>query len=209
MKFDTVRQLERASRVVERVARDGPPAWSTIVARTFDADLDDLWDAVTSAERLPRWFMPIEGDLRLGGRYHLIGNASGTITTCERRVHLALTWEYQGISWVDVRLAATADGARLELAHLAHVPDEFWSTYGPGAGGVGWELALLTLDRHLTTGETVDPEAAQAWTTGSEEGRAFVAASSRAWAEAAVRTGTPEADALAAAARTTAFYTGG
>ena len=41
-----------------------------------------MWDAVTSAERIPRWFLPISGDLRLGGRYQLEGNAGGEVLEC-------------------------------------------------------------------------------------------------------------------------------
>jgi len=32
-----------------------------------------------------RWFLPIEGDLKLGGKYQLKGNAGGTITQRVRR----------------------------------------------------------------------------------------------------------------------------
>ena len=34
-----------------------------------DAAIDDVWDACTNPERIPRWFLPVSGDLRLGGRY--------------------------------------------------------------------------------------------------------------------------------------------
>ena len=30
-------------------------------------------------ERIPRWFLPVSGDLRLGGRYQLEGNAGGEV----------------------------------------------------------------------------------------------------------------------------------
>ena len=39
--------------------------------------------------------------------------------------------------------------------------------------GVGWDLALMGLRRHLVTGAAVDPKVAAAW-TGSEEGKEFV-----------------------------------
>ena len=55
---------------------------------TISADLrtrrsTTLWDACTNAERIPRWFLPVSGDLRLGGRYQLEGNAGGTIERCD------------------------------------------------------------------------------------------------------------------------------
>ena len=54
-----------------------------VASRSYDTDIDDLWEAITNAERIPRWFLPITGELRLGGRYQLQGNAGGTITACE------------------------------------------------------------------------------------------------------------------------------
>jgi len=41
------------------------------VSQTYDADIDDVWDACTNAERIPRWFLPVTGDLRLNGRYQI------------------------------------------------------------------------------------------------------------------------------------------
>jgi hypothetical protein len=39
----------------------------------YPASQSDLWDAVTNADRIPRWFLPVSGDLRLGGHYQLEG----------------------------------------------------------------------------------------------------------------------------------------
>ena len=36
-------------------------------------------DALTDPERIGRWFLPISGDFRLGGRYQFEGNAGGKI----------------------------------------------------------------------------------------------------------------------------------
>src|SRR4051812_25995035 len=68
--------------VVER-KHEGGPARVVIAERTYHTTPDDLWDALTSAERIPRWFLPIEGDLKLGGRYQVKGNAGGSITRCD------------------------------------------------------------------------------------------------------------------------------
>ena len=54
---------------------------------------------------------------------------------------------------------------------------------------------------------TTDPAAALAWQT-SDEGKLFSRLSSDAWGAAAIAWGEEPAQALAAAARTTAFYTG-
>jgi hypothetical protein len=52
--------------------------------------VEDVWDAITSAERIPRRFLPVSGDLRLG-RYQLQGNAGGEITGCNPPRHLRLS----------------------------------------------------------------------------------------------------------------------
>ena len=119
----------------------------------------------------------------------------------------AATWEFGGqVSWIEVTLEPVADGTRFTLEHVAHVPDEFWTQYGPGATGVGWDLALLGLATHLATGESASAEA-QEWAT-SPDGIAFATASSAAWEAVSVEAGTDPEAARAAGARTTAFYTG-
>src|SRR6185437_5583927 len=62
---------------------EGKPSRVVVAVRTYDTAPPDLWDALTNRERIPRWFLPIEGDLKLGGRYQLKGNAGGTITRCD------------------------------------------------------------------------------------------------------------------------------
>ena len=54
----------------------------------------DLWNAITTPERIARWLAPISGDFRLGGTYQIEGNANGTITACEPPSHLGATWEF-------------------------------------------------------------------------------------------------------------------
>jgi hypothetical protein len=123
---------------------------------------------------------------------------------------VAMTWEYGGsVSWVTVRLRAIEAGAtELELEHIAHVgSDDQWDQYGPGATGVGWDMSLVALAEHLPTGATVAGPAGEQW-AASDNGKAFARQSSTAWARASIAAGTPEADALAAAARTSSAYAG-
>jgi len=109
--------------------------------------------------------------------------------------------------WIELRLSEAAGGAtRFELEHIAHVNDH-WAQFGPGAVGVGWDLALLGLTRHLVSGAAVDREAGLAF-PATEEGRRFVEASSHGWCEAAIAAGADPAEATAAAERTFAFFTG-
>jgi uncharacterized protein YndB with AHSA1/START domain len=209
MQFDVPRQIGAVTRELATRLHEGRPARVIVAARTYDTTVEDLWDAVTSRERIPRWFLPVTGDLRLGGRYQLQGNAGGTITRCEPPRVVGMTWEHGGeVSWVEVALEPTADGrAHLRLEHVAYVSDERWDEFGPGAVGVGWDSILLGIATHVETGATVDPREAMAW-LGSENGRDFVRRSSDDWCRASIEAGTAPAADRAAAARTTAAYTG-
>jgi uncharacterized protein YndB with AHSA1/START domain len=209
MQIDITRHIGAITRAIESREHEGQPARVLVATRTYDTDPEDLWDALTSAERIPRWFLPITGELRLGGRYQLEGNAGGEITRCDPPHHLALTWEFGGgVSWVEVRLSAAAEGTLLELEHIAHVGGDLWDQFGPGAVGVGWDLTLMGLDLHFSTGVANDPKLFAQW-MATAEGREFVERSSEGWCLASIAAGTGEAAARAAADRTTAFYTGG
>ena len=207
MDLDVDSNLGATTRTVSSLERDGQPARTVTLSRAYDTTVVDLWDAVTSRERIPRWFAPVSGELELGGRYQLEGNAGGAITACEQGSHFALDWEFGGwVSWVEVRVSDDGAGrARLTLAHIAHLWPH-WDEYGPGAAGIGWEMGLLGLALHLAdpTAPKPDEEAFAA----SRDGRAFIAGSSDAWGEAAVAAGEAPDAARAAAGRTKAFYTG-
>lgn len=207
--IDVDHQISAVERVVgERVLEAGTARVLT-ASQAYDATLAELWETCTSAERIPRWFLPISGDLRVGGRYQLEGNAGGTIERCDPPRSFAATWEYGAeVSWLEVRLEPeSAARTRLVLEHVAHVDDERWLQYGPGAVGIGWDGALMGLALHLATGAPNDPEAAATW-MGSPEGVDFFTRSSRAWADASVAAGTDTAEARGAEERSTAFYTG-
>jgi len=209
MPIDIVRHVGAVMREVESREHEGRMARVVLARRTYDTSIEDVWDALTSAEHIPRWFLPITGELRPGGRYQLKGNAGGEITACEPPRHLAVTWEFAGtVSWVTVRLAPDPKGGtHVKLEHVAHVGDDLWDQFGPGAVGVGWDLAILGLGLHLATGVPADPEQAAAW-SASEEGKTFIRRSSEDWCRASIAAGTGEAAAKAAATRTAAFYTG-
>lgn len=207
MQFDVEEHLSAVERSVAFLDRDGRPASAVILARTFPTSVEDLWDAVTSADRIPRWFLPISGNLALGGSYQLEGNAGGTITACQPPSHYVITWEFGGfVTWVDVRVSDDGPGgAGLTVTHTAHL-SEHWDIYGPGATGVGFEMGLLGLDMHLTDPDQPKPDPMEF--AMSTDGRALLSGSSQAWGEAAAAAGTDATQARAAAARTAAFYTG-
>ena len=207
--IDIAGHVGAITRAVRRGERDGKPTQTVVAERNYDTSIDDLWEAITSAERIPRWLLPVTGELRLGGRYQLEGNAGGEVITCEPPRRLAVTWEYGGdVSWVDVELSTVPSGTRLELEHTAH-PSPAWEAagFGPGAVGIGWDLSLLGLALYLTSGTALDPAQTQAW-QASDEAKDFMRSSSDAWCDADIAGGTPTEVARAAADRTTEAYTG-
>ncbi len=202
-------QINAVQRVVGSRVLDVGEARVATISQTYDATIDDVWDACTNPERIPRWFLPVSGELRLGGHYQLQGNAGGTVEHCEAPSGFGATWEFGGdVSWIEVRLSPAPTGGTLfTLEHTASVDDEKWAEYGPGAIGVGWDGMVLGLALHLASGESNDPDTIMAWTT-SDEGREFMTASSLRWRDASIAAGTDPAVATAAAERTTAAYTG-
>src|SRR5918999_1598894 len=180
--IDPVATAGLVTREVHSGSRDGTPTKIAIARRTYRTDQADLWDALTNAERIPRWFLPISGDLEPGGRYQLEGNAGGVIERCDEPESFAVTWEYgQMMSWLDVTLTPAGDGTTLELAHEAHVDPDMWGQFGPGAVGVGWDRALMGLGEHIESGAPVDKEQALAFPT-STEGVEFVQRAATDWA---------------------------
>src|SRR5688572_29362735 len=145
--------------------------------------------------------------LRMICGVRLQGNAGGEIPACEPPRHLKITWEYGGqTSWVDLRIAKHGAGSHLTLEHTMF-PDDHWKQFGPGATGVGWDLALVGVAQHLDTGSAKTAEEGMAWMM-SDNGKAFVRESSDAWGAAAIAGGEDAAAAKAAVSRTTAAYTG-
>jgi len=195
------------TRTVSEHEREGKPVRNVTLARSYDTTPEDLWDAMTNPERLLRWFAPVSGELKLGGRYQVENNAGGVITECEPPHYFSLTWEFGGgLSWVELRLSAEGDErSRLTLSHICPV-DDHWKRFGPGAVGVGWDLGLVGLAYHLTSGdmERIDENAFGA----SSEGKAFMADCSEDWRRAAVAAGENSSWAEDAAKQVTAFYTG-
>jgi len=207
--IDIVREIEAAQREVDSRRTAAGDGRTIRLRRTFDAPIDEVWDALTSPARISRWFLPISGDFRVGGRYQLEGNAGGEILDCDRPRRLKVTWVYgepaspADVSELEIRLAAAADAATtLELEHTAIVPDDRWAMYGPGAVGVGWDGGLLGLSFHLRGESLADPIAWQL----SAEGREFFTRSSAAWGGANVAAGADADAAATAVENTTQFY---
>lgn len=118
----------------------------------YPTDIDDLWAAVTTPERLARWMEQYHGDLRLGGSWSAGGSGAepwvqGTVTACDAPRGFTTTWhalEEEPTELV-VRLEPAEGGTRLVLEH------DGVQSLGYGAG---WQTYLEQLARVLE-----DPEA--------------------------------------------------
>ncbi|MEV1129659.1 SRPBCC family protein [Agromyces sp. NPDC049794] len=189
--FDLFEELAAIHRSVVR--DEAAETVSVTVARTYDADRDDVWDALTNPERIPRWFYPITGELVPGGTFQLEGNAGGEIRRCDRPTALQVTFGAPD-SVLDVRLAASGDGTTLELVHTVPI-----AMAGSGAGalfvGPGWDGALLSLGIQLRGESAGDPlEAAN-----SPEVIEFNRGSIDRWTEAVESSSTASAEEIAGA----------
>jgi uncharacterized protein YndB with AHSA1/START domain len=207
--MDVTHHVNAVRRTVGTRTLEAGEAHVVTLTRTYPTDVTDLWDACTSTERLPRWFAPVAGDLKLGGRYQIEGNASGTVLTCDPPRSFTATWEFGGgISWIELQVTADGEGgARMQLDHIAMVDDDMWPQYGPGAVGVGWDLGLLGLALHLETGASVTADYGEQWSM-SAEGKDFAGQAGEGWYAAQVASGEAADVARRAADNTIAFYRG-
>ena len=207
--IDVDHQINAVRRAVGTRVLEAGEARTVTISQVYDPTVDDVWDACTNPERIPRWFLPVVGDLRVGGSYQLEGNASGTIERCDPPSSFFATWEYGGeVSWIEVRLAAEGGGTRLrDRAHRPRRRHALGASSGPAPSASAGTSALMGLALHLSSGADNDPAAFAAW-MASDDGRRFMTLSSEGWRDASVAAGTDEAAARAAAERTTAAYTG-
>lgn len=213
---DIAAQLGAVDRGIQTTEIDGVTSYVQTLEQTYPSPIDDVWDALTSAERIGRWFLPVSGDLRLGGRYQFEGNAGGEVLECappaDGTASVRVSWGMgPGTdTFVTLRLTAVGDRTRLELEHVAAadiLPPGMWEQFGPSGTGMGWDSGLLGLSLHLAHPEFRDEFDAAAW-TASDEGVAFLRGSADAWSAADVASGTDPAHAEAAATATFGMYTG-
>jgi len=174
--------------------RDAGEAVGVLMRRSYRAAIEDVWSAVTDPERMRRWFLPVSGDLRVGGTFQLVGNAGGEILTCEPPTLLRVTFGGP-TSVVELRLYPNGDETILELEHV--VPLEIaQSAAGALYVGPGWDGALMGLDLYLRGEAPADPAAA----ANSLEVQEFSKQSLHLWIAAVESSGAAGADEIAAAA---------
>lgn len=134
------------------------------VEDVYDTDIDDLWEACTTPERLARWIAQVEGELRPGGIVHATytSTASGAsrIVECEPPHHLLLASvpespeqreDLDGDSETEVWL--TAEGTRTRMVvEERGLPADKLHFYC-----AGWQAHLEDLAATIANGEPVHP----------------------------------------------------
>lgn len=119
------------------------------VEDVYDTDIDDLWEACTSPERLARWIAQVSGDLREGGMVQAVFTSTwtgpGRIEVCDAPHHLLLTMEPGTEDEAQIEAWLTPQGERTSLViEERGLPLE--SLYFHGAG---WQVHLEDLGRSL------------------------------------------------------------
>ena len=136
----------------------------------YDADIDDLWSALTDPGRLARWYGEVEGDLRPGGEFRLhlesVGwDGTGRVEACEPPQRLLVTTRETDESWRKGRGAQpfdqaieatlTADGDQTILViEVRGMPLDTIAAYG-----AGWQIHAENLAAYLAGRERGDSEA--------------------------------------------------
>lgn len=204
--YDLAGWVAGTSRDVERRLVSGSERYAVILRRQYGVLAEEVWDACTSAARLAEWFLPISGELRLGGRYQFEGNAGGQILDCDRPRLVRVSWEYGDNPAQQLTLQVSQQpgaGAAVQLEHagpaeLAGVP-EFAFGVGPG-----WDPALIALGTYL---DADMPD--KSWWLESPEARELIERSVRAWQQVLNDREIATPAVIAKAAETSlAFYTG-
>ncbi len=122
------------------------------VEDVYDTDIEDLWQACTTPERLARWIAHVSGDLHQGGTVHAVFTSTWSgparIDTCDAPDHLLVTTQpgTEDEAEIEAWLTQEGDGTRL-------VVEERGLPLGAlHFHGAGWQVHLEDLGRSLATG---------------------------------------------------------
>lgn len=144
--------------------------------------------------------------------FRTVGGAHGRVLALAPPHQLDLTWEYaDNVDRLEIRLDPEEDGtSRLTLQQIARLPEATFDAFGPGAVGIGWDIAILGFVARTGAWRELRldvPVASPAW-LASPEGADIVRAWSIRWAAASVAAGTDEDAARRAENETTRAYGG-
>ena len=122
------------------------------VEDVYDTDIEDLWQACTTPERLARWIAQVSGDLREGGTIHAVFTSTWSgparIEICDAPHHLLLTTQPGTDDECEIEAWLTAEelGTRLVVEERGLPVDSLHFH------GAGWQVHLEDLARSLASG---------------------------------------------------------
>jgi uncharacterized protein YndB with AHSA1/START domain len=119
----------------------------------YTTDIDDLWEACTTRERLARWIAEVSGDLHVGGTIQATFTSTWTgalrIEICDRPYHLLVTMEpgTEDETELEAWLTDEGDTTRLVVEERGLPLDRLYFH------GAGWQAHLEDL-RRSSAGES-------------------------------------------------------
>jgi uncharacterized protein YndB with AHSA1/START domain len=122
----------------------------------YDTDIDDLWSALTTPDRLARWICEVKGDLGPGGTFQARFTSSwegpGRVDVCDapRRLLLTMSPGQPDQTVIEARLTADGDQTILVIEERGLPLDEL------AAHGAGWQAHVEDLAAHLAGREPAD-----------------------------------------------------
>ena len=208
--MDVGRMVGAVSRVVGTREIDGRPARVVVARRRYAGAIDEVWDALTNAERIPRWFLPVSGELAARRTLPVPGQR-------RRRDHARAI--RRGCSPSPGRCGGQASWLTVRArAGRRRRPTSSSSTSRTSTTRSGISSGRRRRRRlgHGADGPGRAPHRNAGGRSGARRGvgrvrrtaRRSRTACSESWADASIAAGTPADAARAAAGRTTAFYTG-
>jgi uncharacterized protein YndB with AHSA1/START domain len=128
----------------------------------YDADISDLWSALTDPDRLSHWYGGVQGDLRANGDFRLHVDSSGwdgtgKVELCEPPRRLLVTTmeseesRQEGSQPYEANIEATlaADGDQtLLVIEITGLPLKLIAFFG-----AGWQLHAEDLATYLAGGQ--------------------------------------------------------
>ena len=122
------------------------------VEDVYDTDIEDLWQACTTPERLARWIAHVSGDLHQGGTVHAVFTSTWSgparIDACDAPHHLLVTTQPGTDDEAEIEAWLTPQGGGTKL-----VVEERGLPLGAlHFHGAGWQVHLEDLARSLATG---------------------------------------------------------
>ncbi|MDX6284043.1 MAG: hypothetical protein QOH03_5114 [Kribbellaceae bacterium] len=172
--------LEHIAAIQRRVIQTGEEV-RVVLRRTYQAEVEEVWDALTDPDRIRRWLMPVTGELKVGGSFQLEGNAGGEILECEPPQRFKVNFGGPA-SLIEISLTAGQDGETTELQMDHSVPADFGGASGALYVGPGWDGALLGLALYVE-GKLTEHDDPQEM-ANSPEVIEFNTASIHAWVKA-------------------------